>query len=286
MKVVLEGMTNSPELLELANDKFKENSFLGFVSRNVIISGSNQQLNECIKSICRHPDVGKMAKIIELYKRIPFTEKQSNPPVDFSIDGKSNFKLSEIALQDSIVNLCESRQPLTHKGSSRQDLYDSVLKPFATSARGVFILDPYAIENFMENSDDSLEWTVSQLILSGIEFVNIYSRRWNANQKFEYDLGDIKSKIFKVLKKYRLNNSDFRLKLVLGSSKHMDRHFRFYYSSERITPTISFGKGLGVFESEKLKSAHSITVENPRNAQQREMEIEQSRGKVNLDIFN
>jgi hypothetical protein len=285
MKVVLDGMTNASELIEVSRDRFKENSFLNFVSQNVIISGSNVEFSECIKNICKQPDVVKMAKIVELYKRIPFTEKRSNPPVDFSLGHDSELKLSEIALEKSIVNLCESRQPLTQRGTLRKDLYTSVIKPFATSAKGVFILDPYVIENFMENADDSLEWVFSQLIADGILFANIYSRRWNANQRFEYELNDIKSKMHKVLNKYRVNNPDFRLKLILGSSKHMDRHFRFYYSSERITPTISFGKGLGVFESERLKSAHSINAENPRNAQQREIEIEHSRGKSNLDIF-
>lgn len=283
MKIVLSGLFNPLEINRLAIDKHKNQLFAEFIYNKVIMAGKDFEFNNCVKEILSSPSNQNVLQIIELFKKLPLTEKNQSPPVDFSLNTNEKEEFSDLPFSNQIINLFNSRQPQTQKGLNRSEIYKKVLSPFSTTAKGVFCLDPYVIENYMENSNDSFLWTVKNFAKDGIEFINIFTRLWNANERFEYDMNHIKERITKDLNKNKIN--ELKIKLIFGFSNHMDRHFRFYYSSQRLTPVINFGKGFAVFESELLKSAHAITLENPKSAYNREIEIEQtSRGK-NIQII-
>ena len=284
MKVVLAGICDPRELVDISADRFKESLFVDFLTRNVIISSSNLEISSCIKELCSGENKNRIARIVELYKRIPLTEKSEAPPVDFRFEPSGQNDLSEIPILNYINKIRQDRDPVTQQGQSRIEIYNKVLRPFSTTAKGVFALDPYVVENYMEQRNDSLIWTLENFIQDGIQFINIYTRLWNANNQFNYDPQLIKKTLIKDLSGLFKNKLGVKIKFIFGFSNHLDRHFRFYYDSQRLTPSISFGKGFSVFESEKLKSAHSITVENAKTAYNRESEIEHSRNRSTLEI--
>lgn len=281
MRVVVADFCQEEQLVNLAVDRHKQTLFIDFASQKIIFSSNMNEIKSIFKSLNEKNKNLNLSKIYEFFLKYPITDKVTRPPVDFSLM-ENNIKLEDLAINDEVRKLGAQRERPISKGVTRDEIYSRYFKPFTTTAKGIFLLDPYLIENYMNKNDDAFCWFIKKIRDDGISFVRVYSRLWNNNERFDYPIKDIIAKVKSDFKK--ADTDSLRIQFSTGFSRHIDRHVRFFYGSERITPTLQLGKGISVFEAQTLKSAHSILPENPISAQSRESEIEFARDSKKFQI--
>jgi hypothetical protein len=154
------------------------------------------------------------------------------------------------------------------RGDSRQEIFERVMRPLASTAEVAVILDRYAADDLMTKGRRSgAAWLAGQLDGQGLPELEIISSVHGRASDPVAVLAAVRSALG--------DGSTMRLTVRLGAQSlaagYMhDRHVRFRYGAQRLATAIALGGGTQVFETESLRHPSTIALEGPAVARERE----------------
>ena len=270
MRVVVAG--EDPDIwIRPQRDMFESAQVLNWIRDSAVVAMSDEtwgQVRLALATLINsEADSQILMRLMDALKVVPMSDRIDQPPVDKFINEvvapEAPSPLALAAIDENLRALLATRKAAQSQGKTRNSLYDLAIRPLATTARKVYLLDPYAATDISRGSE-GLSWLVSQLYSDGIQEIEILSRRDK-----DFPQG-VDPREFDALWSSQ-NAPDVRLILRVAEpnvpADAHDRHLRFIYQDgARNTPVINIGRGASAFNKERFSAPPQIRDEPDREA--------------------
>ena len=198
-----------------------------------------------------------MRELADLLRLAPLSERTSHPPVDALLDDlqldNEASALGYAAVNETLQATYLSRRNALDEARTRNSVYHEMVRPFASTAQRVRILDPWASHDLSQGRD-GVPWLVEQLVADGICHVEILSRRDDT-----YTQGVDMAALRGVWQEHARAALTLRLVMADPLGDAHDRQLRFFYpDGARMTPVVSLGRGVSVFEKPNFQTPPTI----------------------------
>ncbi len=255
-----------------------------FLTKSAIVSMSSEEWSEVRQRLAREVQQSPQSRftcdLLDLLRTVPMSDRIGKPPVDIYLsDYLADEDLQPLVAAgiDGVVkDLVESRRQALERLRSRNAVYNAMVRPFASTAERVRLLDPWAASEISQERE-GISWLVEHLVQDGIREIEILSLRYERAQ-----IG-VDERAFERLWRDHAR-PDIRLRLIVAEplGDAHDRQMRFFYpDGARTTPVVALGRGVSVFEKEQFTTPPTITdaSEAPGAAEKREDVIYRSRNQ-------
>ena len=270
MRVVVAG--EDPDIwIQPQRDLFESAYVLSWLQNSAVVAMSDEtwwQVRSALATLVQSDNSGHlMARLMDALQHVPMSSRVDRPPVDRFLDEteerEGSSPLGLAALDDDLRNLLTERKSAQSKGKTRNSLYNLAIRPFASTALKVCLLDPYAAHDISRRAD-GIRWLVSQLFSDGIKEIEILSTRDN-----DYHQGVNTDEVDALWS----DQNDPQVKFILRVAEPTisldahDRHLRFkYQDGARFTPVINIGRGASAFNPDRFSAPPQIRDEPDRQA--------------------
>jgi len=252
-------------------DVFESAHVLAWLQNSAVVAMSDEtwrQVRSALATTVQSESDGQsMLRLLDALQHVPMCSRVDIPPVDKFLDetlpdeGPSPLGLA--AIDDDLRNILDERRSAQSQGKTRNSVYHRAIRPFASTALKVFLLDPYAANDISRRAD-GIWWLVSQLYADGIKEIEILSKRCD-----DYHQG-VKTEEVDALWSAQ---DDPSVKLTLRVAEPTkaldahDRHLRFKYKDgARHTPVVNIGRGASAFNPDRFSTPPQIQDEPDREA--------------------
>lgn len=260
MRVAIAG--SDPSLwTQWVENRFEQNAVRELLTNKAILCMPKDQWELTAKELARsilNPAAPKfMSELADLLRAVPLSEKVSQPPADALLDElhieMDASPLGNAAVDETLQATFRARQSALDRARTRDSIYNEMVRPFASTAQRVRVLDPWAAHE-LSRDGDGFPWLVEQLVHDGIRHIEFLSRR-DQSYPQGVDVAELKA----VWQAHA--NTGLTLRLVMANpvGKAHDRHLRFFYpDGARMTPVVSLGHGVSVFEHPRFSTPPTI----------------------------
>lgn len=225
-------------------------------------------------------------ELLDLLRIIPMSDRTGQPPVDAYLEERAladdEVPLVAVCSDSALEQIAVQRRNALDRVKTRNAIYDQMIRPFASTAAKVRILDPWAAAD-ISRQRDGMSWVIQSLVSDGIREIEILSLRDD-----DYSQGVDKKALEQLW--IRSATPEVTLRLIVADplGDAHDRQFRFLYEDgARMTPVVTLGRGASVFEHDRLATPPTVgdVSGSQQAAEAREDVIIRSRSRKSVTQF-